>query len=106
MAKLNKNDVLHVAELAKLKLSDSEVLKFPPQLTEIVNHISELQKVDTTNVEPTAQTTGLTNVLREDVIKQSSIDQDGALSATDNVYNGLFKVPAILEGRTDKWSYL
>ena len=102
MAKLTKSDVLHVAELAKLDLKDEEIAKFLPQLSEIVEHLNELQKVDTTNIEPTSQTTGLTNVLRDDEVKTSSIDQSGALSGTDNIYNGFFKVPAILEGRTDK----
>ena len=102
MAKLTKSDVQHVADLAKLDLTEDEIKKFLPQLSEIVDHISELQKVDTEGVTPTSQTTGLTNVLRDDVIKPSSINQDEALSGTDNIYNGMFKVPAILEGRTDK----
>ena len=102
MAKLTNSDVLHVAELAKLDLTEDEIDKFLPQLSEIVDHVSELQKVDTTNIDPTSQTTGLTNVLRDDEVKTSSIDQSGALSGTDNTYNGFFKVPAILEGRTDK----
>lgn len=102
MASLTKADVVHVAELAKLNLTDEEISKFLPQLQEIVDHISELQKVDTTNIEPTSQTTGLTNILRNDEVKPSSIDQNGALSGTDKIYNGYFKVKAILEGRTDK----
>lgn len=102
MAKLSKADVIHVADLAKLDISDSEISMFLPQLSEIVDHLNELQKVDTGGIEPTTQTTGLINVLREDVIKPSSINQDEALSGTDDSYNGFFKVPAILEGRTDK----
>lgn len=102
MASLTKSDVLHVAELAKLDLTDSEIDKFLPQLTSIVNFISQLNEVDTSGIEPTSQTTGLTDVLRDDVVKPSSINQDEALSGTDQTYNGLFKVPAILEGRTNK----
>lgn len=102
MAKLTKADVVHLTKLANLDLSDAEIEKFLPQLSEILEHISELNKVDTTGVEPTSQTTGLINVLRADEVKQSSIDQDGALSGTDNSYNGYFKVGAILSERSDK----
>lgn len=102
MSKLTKKDVLHVAKLAKLDLSETEIDKFLSQLSFIVDHISELSKVDTSNIEPTSQTTGLTDVFRDDEIKESSLNQDRALSGTDKIYNGYFKVPAILEGRTDK----
>jgi len=103
MAKLTKADVLHVAKLAKLSLADEEIAKFTSQLSVVVDYFSELSKVDTTNVEPTSQTTGLMNVYREDVVTNNqSLNQDQALSGTDKTYNGFFKVPAILEGRTDK----
>lgn len=102
MSNLTRDDVLHVANLAKLNLTEEEIEKFTPQLSTIINFISQLNKVDTVGIEPTSQTTGLTDVFREDEVKPSSIDQDGALSGTDQTYNGYFKVPAILEGRTDK----
>jgi aspartyl-tRNA(Asn)/glutamyl-tRNA(Gln) amidotransferase subunit C len=103
MAKLTKADVTHVSKLAKLDLTDKEIEKFLPQLTTIIAHISELQKVDTSEVEPTSQTTGLENVYRDDT-KQSgdSLTQDEAVSGSDKVYNGMFKVDAILTERTDK----
>jgi aspartyl-tRNA(Asn)/glutamyl-tRNA(Gln) amidotransferase subunit C len=102
MARLSKADVLHVAKLAKLKLTESEIEKFLPQLSSVVEHISELSKVDTSGIEPTSQTTGLTDVFRGDEIKESDITQDKALSGTEQTHNGYFKVPAILEGRSDK----
>lgn len=103
MSKLTKQDVLHVANLAKLNLTDSEVDKFTTQLSSIVNYMEELNEVDTYNINPTTQTTGLTNVLRTDEIKTDQIfSQDEALSGTDETYNGYFKVPAILSERSDK----
>lgn len=102
MAKLNRQDVVHVADLAKLKLTDAEVDKFLSQLSVIVEHVSKLNEVDTEGIEPTSQTTGLINVQRDDVIVTSDIDQAGALSGTDNTHNGYFKVDAILTERTDK----
>lgn len=103
MGKLTKHDVLHVAKLAKLEISDKDVDKYLKQLSSIVDHISELSEVGTSNVEATSQTTGLENVFRGDDIKSEQIlTQDEALSGTEKVYNGYFKVKAILSERTDK----
>jgi aspartyl-tRNA(Asn)/glutamyl-tRNA(Gln) amidotransferase subunit C len=102
MSKLTKADVLHVAKLAKLNLSEAEIKMFLPQLSSVIDHIGNLSKVDTANVEPTSQTTGLTDVFRDDEIKESSLDQDKALSGSEKIYNGYFRVPAILSERTDK----
>ena len=103
MAKLKLNDITHIAALSNLKLTDSEVKKFLPQLAKIIEYVETLNQVDTSNIEPTGQTTGLTNVLRKDEINLGNLlPQDEVLSATDNIFNGLFKVKAILEGRTDK----
>ena len=101
MIKLTKKDVLHVAKLSNLKLSDSEIKKFTPQLSKIVEFIGNLNEVDTKNIEATSQTTGLTNVLRDDIVKpEISLSQDQALSGTDKTHNGYFKVSAILTERT------
>ena len=103
MAKLKKADVLHVAKLANLNLTESEIKKFLPQLSSIIDFISQLDEVDTKGIDPTSQTTGLTNVFREDqVMSDKLLSQDEALSGTEETYNGYFKVPGILEGRTDK----
>ena len=101
MSKLTKKEVLHVAKLSNLHLTEKEIKKLLPQLSKIVDFISNLNEVDTNDIEPTTQTTGLTNVTREDkVVSENMLTQDEALSGTDNVYNSLFKVPAILENRS------
>jgi aspartyl-tRNA(Asn)/glutamyl-tRNA(Gln) amidotransferase subunit C len=103
MAKLTKADVLYVAKLSKLNLDEEEIKKFLPQLSSIVDFVSQLDEVDTKGMPETSQTTGLTNVLREDSVNAPNIlSQDKAISGTDSFYNGLFKVDAILEERTDK----
>lgn len=92
-----------MAKLSKLNLTDSEVEKFLPQLSSVVDFIGQLNEVDTNGVEPTSQTTGLTNVFRQDEVNVSSmLSQDEATSGTDSLHNGLFKVGAILEERTHK----
>lgn len=101
--KLTKDEVKHVSGLAKLELTDKEIEKFLPQLSTIIDHISELQKVDTTNITPTSQTTGLENVFRDDTPSPNgSLTQEEAVNGSDKVHNGMFKVDAILKERTDK----
>lgn len=103
MAKLTKNEVLHVAKLARLKLTGNDIKKFSPQLSSVVDFISQLNAVDTKNIEPTSQTTGLINIVREDkMTSDGSLTNDQALSGTDETYNKYFKVPAILSERSDK----
>jgi aspartyl-tRNA(Asn)/glutamyl-tRNA(Gln) amidotransferase subunit C len=103
MTKLTKDDVMHVAKLAKLDISDAEIAKYTTQLSSVLDHFEELSEVDTKDVEPTSQTTGLTGVDRNDIITNSeSLTQDEALSGTDQTYNGYIKVKAILSERTDK----
>ena len=100
MAKLTKKDVIHVAELSNLTLTDEEIAKFTPQLDKIIEFVGALNEVDTNGVEPTSQTTVLKNIVREDrVMSDQSLTQKEALSGTDE-QNGYFKVPSILSNRT------
>ena len=103
MAKLKTSDVLHVAKLAKLDLTEKEIEKFTDQLSNIVNFIGQLSEVDVKSMEPTSQTTGLENVYREDKLNPNqTLSVDESLSGTDKDYNNYFKVDAILTERTDK----
>jgi aspartyl-tRNA(Asn)/glutamyl-tRNA(Gln) amidotransferase subunit C len=76
MAQLTKDQVRHIAKLARLRLTEEEVEKFTTELTSIFNTIDVLQKVDTKGVEPTAQVTGLENAFREDAVKASVAPED------------------------------
>lgn len=70
-------NVSHVAKLANLPITPAEEDKFETQLLAILNYISQLQEVDTSNVLPTSQVTGLTNVTRQDVVEPSlKLDRD------------------------------
>jgi aspartyl-tRNA(Asn)/glutamyl-tRNA(Gln) amidotransferase subunit C len=82
MTALTKDQVRHIAKLARLRLTDEEVEKFAPQLTSILQYVDMLQEVDTSKVEPTAQVTGQTNSLREDVIRTQSTSPDALLAAS------------------------
>ena len=66
---LTKEEVLHIAKLARLELKAEEVEKFRTQLSEILEYVGQLSKVDTAGIEPIAQITGLQNVTREDRVE-------------------------------------
>ena len=91
-----KIDVQAVAKLANLPLKPEEINKFEKQLSEILTYIEKLNKVDTKNVNITAQVTELENITREDG-PIPSLTQEQALSNTKSQNNGFFKVNAILE---------
>jgi aspartyl-tRNA(Asn)/glutamyl-tRNA(Gln) amidotransferase subunit C len=67
MAQLTRDDVLKLARLARIELSDAEVDEFAAEFSAILEYVEKLQTVDTEGLKPTSQVTGLTNVTREDV---------------------------------------
>jgi len=94
--KLSREEILHLAKLAKLQLTDKEIEKFQKQLSEVLDYISKLKEVDTKNVEPVSQVTGLVDVTREDEVDNTR--QLSQLEATANAKdkkNGFIKVKAI-----------
>jgi aspartyl-tRNA(Asn)/glutamyl-tRNA(Gln) amidotransferase subunit C len=68
MAKLTREDVLKLARLARLELSDEEIEEFSQELSEILQYVEQLQSVDVDGLKPTNQVTGLTNVTRDDEV--------------------------------------
>lgn len=94
---LTDQEVKHVADLAKLDLTKEDLINFQKQLTDIVEFVGSLKKVDTQNIEPTSQVTGLENVFREDEVTPS-LTQEEVLSSAKRKYKGYFVVDAIFEG--------
>jgi aspartyl-tRNA(Asn)/glutamyl-tRNA(Gln) amidotransferase subunit C len=93
---LSKDDVLRVAQLAKLDLSESEVEKFQNQLSEILTYMKELNDVDVSDVDPTARVGNIENIFREDKV-EDSLGATDALSQSNSVKDQLFKVDAIFD---------
>jgi aspartyl-tRNA(Asn)/glutamyl-tRNA(Gln) amidotransferase subunit C len=89
-------DVKHVADLARISLSDDEEEKIGAQLNGILGYIEKLKELDVSNVEPTAHAVPLINVFRADKIRPS-ISNDDALRNAPAKANGLFIVPKIVE---------
>ena len=94
--KINRQDVEHVALLARLEFSATELDKYTGQLDAILEYIDVLNQVDTTGVEPMAHVLDLKNVTRPDVVRPS-LPQDQALLNAPEPENGFFKVPKIME---------
>jgi len=92
MAKLSRDDVLKLAQLARLSLSDQEVVEFQVQINEILHYITQLQKVDVTGLKPTSQVTGLTNVMRDDVIEDYGMSPEDLLRNVPHKQDGQIKV--------------
>lgn len=66
MADLSRDDVLKLARLARLKLSEDEIVKYQKELAEILAYVEQLESIDVSDLKPTSQVTGLTNVTRAD----------------------------------------
>jgi aspartyl-tRNA(Asn)/glutamyl-tRNA(Gln) amidotransferase subunit C len=96
MSKLTRDDVLKLANLSRLKLSDDEVTRFQSELSEILEYVEMLDKVDTSGLEPTYQVTGLKNVTRPDEIKEYQANLEGLLKNAPAVQDGQFKVKKVL----------
>ena len=94
--KLSREDVLHIARLARLGLNEAEVEKFGEQLSQLLENFEVLQQVDTTDVPPTAQSVTLQNVLREDKVAES-LPPDEILANAPQKDGGFFRVRAVLE---------
>ncbi len=91
-----KINVSHISKLANLPLTEEEKKKFAEQLSSILDYFTKLNELDTANVEPTSQVTGLENVTRNDE-SRPSLSQEEALANAKSTQNGLFKVKAVLD---------
>ena len=96
MASINEETVTHLAELARITLSDKEKKEFAKQLSNILEFFSQISELNTENVKPTYHVLEMTNVFREDEPKES-LPQDVALKNAPQKEKGFFKAPKIIE---------
>ncbi|MFQ5658080.1 MAG: Asp-tRNA(Asn)/Glu-tRNA(Gln) amidotransferase subunit GatC [Candidatus Methylomirabilales bacterium] len=94
--KITREEVDHVARLARLGLSDEERERMRAQLDAILTYIDKLNQLDTSEVEPTSHVISVTNVFREDTA-WSSLSQEEALANAPDRHETFFRVPRILE---------
>jgi aspartyl-tRNA(Asn)/glutamyl-tRNA(Gln) amidotransferase subunit C len=96
MSKLSRDDVLKLAALSKLRLSDQEIETLQTELSEILNYVQMLDAVDVEGLEPTYQVTGLKNVTRDDEIKDYGYKAEDLLKNAPAVQDNQFKVKRVL----------
>jgi aspartyl-tRNA(Asn)/glutamyl-tRNA(Gln) amidotransferase subunit C len=90
---IDRDQVLHVAKLARLKLTDGEVERMAGELSQILGHVDRMTELDLDGVEPTTQAVQLENVLREDV-PWPSLPREVALASAPDATQSGFHVPS------------
>ena len=94
--KLTSDQVKKVAKLASLPLSSEEEEKYVEQLSNILDYIEQLNKVDTSNIEPTFNVTGQSNVMREDTTTEC-LTQEEVLSNAPKKKDSMFETKGVFE---------
>jgi aspartyl-tRNA(Asn)/glutamyl-tRNA(Gln) amidotransferase subunit C len=94
--KLTREEVLHIARLARVALTEEEITRMSEQLSDLLEHFQVLQKVDTEGVPPTAQSVTLQSIMRDDAVKPS-LSTDDVLANAPRREGDCFRVRAVLE---------
>jgi len=93
--KINRKDVQHVAKLARLELTESDITTFVDQIGDILDHVDSLKKVDTHGVVGTSHAISLTNAFRDDAVSQPA-NREESLANAPQSEDGCFVVPKII----------
>jgi aspartyl-tRNA(Asn)/glutamyl-tRNA(Gln) amidotransferase subunit C len=96
MSKLTKQEVLKLAKLCKLSLSDEEIIKFQNELSDILSYVDMLSDVDVTGLEPTYQVTGLVNATRQDKVITYQASPDDLMAGVPKRDDRYIRVGKIL----------
>jgi aspartyl-tRNA(Asn)/glutamyl-tRNA(Gln) amidotransferase subunit C len=97
MSKLTVKEVEHIAKLSRLDLSEAEKEKFANQLSGVLEYVEQLNEVDTKDIEPTAQVTGLSNIFVPDQITNPD-SQFELLNNAPETDGTSIKIPAVFDG--------
>ena len=92
---ISKDEVKHIAALARVGLNDAEIEKFSKDLSSILDFIEQLKEVDIEGVEPTAHITGLVNRMRDDITREFE-NKNGIVKMFPEEKNGYDKVKSVL----------
>jgi len=94
--KLSREQVMNIADLAKLELTEQEIEQYAEQLSAVLDYASSLEQLDTKDIPPTATVLPLENVMREDVV-QPSLPRDKVIANAPAAIEGQFRVDAVLD---------
>lgn len=96
----SQSQVTHIAQLANIPIDQQEATELAQDFEEILGIIDNLKELDTSNVEPVHQITGLVNVTREDAVEEDRMfSQKEALANAAHTHDGYFMVPAVLKNK-------
>ncbi len=96
MAKLTRDDILKLARLSRLHVTEDEITRFSDEISAILQYVEQLQSVDLNGLEPTSQVTGLVNVERPDEVKDYGVTSAELLKNAPATENGHIKVKRML----------
>jgi aspartyl-tRNA(Asn)/glutamyl-tRNA(Gln) amidotransferase subunit C len=94
--KIDKQEVEHVAHLARLEFTEEEKVKFTFQLNNILMYMDKLNQVDTSGIEPMSHAIALNNAFRDDIVKES-LSQEQSLANAPDPRGEYFRVPKVIE---------
>lgn len=95
---LTKDDILKIAELAHLRLTDEEIARFGGQLSSVLDYVGQLGQADVAGLEPAAHITGVSNVLRQDEVRPAARGiRDALLAAAPEREGDLIKVKPVFK---------
>jgi aspartyl-tRNA(Asn)/glutamyl-tRNA(Gln) amidotransferase subunit C len=94
--KISKEEIEHIAVLARLSLPEEEKELFGSQLSNILDYMEKLNELDTKGIEPTSHVLTLSNVMRDDIPRPSIPKEDALMNAPDHTEK-FFRVPKIIE---------
>lgn len=93
---IKKDDVKHVAELARIEFNEEDIEEFTKQLGSILKYMSKLNELNTSNVEPTSHVLDVSTPLRDDIV-EDWLSKDEVLKNAPKEENGFFVVPKIID---------
>jgi aspartyl-tRNA(Asn)/glutamyl-tRNA(Gln) amidotransferase subunit C len=96
MADLTREDVLKLARLARLELTEEEITAFQKELSEILEYVAQLESADVSGLQPTSQVTGLKNVMREDEVIDYGVSAQDLLALAPKKQDGHVKVKRMI----------
>ena len=96
MTTLDDDYVRKLAYLARIQLSDDEVTRFKPQLSAILGYVEKLNSVDTSQLQPTSQVTGLAHVARGDIDTSDTVQREALLDQVPSKQDDQIKVPKVI----------
>jgi aspartyl-tRNA(Asn)/glutamyl-tRNA(Gln) amidotransferase subunit C len=96
MADLTREDVLKLARLARLKLTEDEIASFQKELSEVLEYVAQLDNADVDGLQPTSQVTGLKNVMRDDEVIDYGVSTQDLLALVPQKQDGHVKVKRMI----------